>query len=285
VGFIVVMTWLLMRAVRLGRDLFLSHYLLTASDNLHARAVHTQIKVLERIVIAVLVVIAFGCILMTFDGVRQLGASLLASAGILGIILGLAAQKVIGTLFAGLQLAITQPIRLEDVVIVEGEWGVIEEITLTYVVVRIWDLRRLVVPMTYFMEKPFQNWTRTSSSLLGTVFLYVDCTVAVDPIRAELQRFLQGQNLWDKKAAGLQVTNVSDRTVELRALMSASNASAAWDLRCAVREHLLKFIQETQPHALPRLRVEASPLDEARMKATAPLGRDGGRDSLALSPV
>ncbi|HVX85556.1 MAG TPA: mechanosensitive ion channel domain-containing protein [Phycisphaerae bacterium] len=274
VGLILLIAWLAIRGLLVGRDLLLSHYLLTVSDNLHARAVHTQIRVLVRILIALLVVIAFACVLMTFDGVRQLGASLLASAGILGIILGFAAQKVIGTLFAGLQMAITQPIRLEDVVIVEGEWGVIEEITLTYVVVRIWDLRRLVVPATYFMEKPFQNWTRTSASLLGTVFLYVDCTVEVGAIRAELSRFLEGQKLWDKKAAGLQVTNMSDRTVELRALMSAADASAAWDLRCAVREHLLEFLQKTQPHALPRVRVEMDRVDGMERREGL-LARDG----------
>ncbi|HVS73007.1 MAG TPA: mechanosensitive ion channel family protein [Phycisphaerae bacterium] len=279
---IVLIAWLAIRGLLVGRDLLLSHYLLTVSDNLHARAVHTQTRVLVRVLIAVLIVIAFACILMTFDGVRQLGASLLASAGIVGIILGLAAQKVIGTLFAGLQMAITQPIRLEDVVIVEGEWGVIEEITLTYVVVRIWDLRRLVVPMTYFMEKPFQNWTRTSASLLGTVFLYVDCTVEVEPLRAELTRFLEGQALWDKKVAGLQVTNMSDRTVELRALMSAGDASTAWDLRCAVREHLLRYLKRTQPHALPRVRLEMERLEGGVSGEARGGDREGG--VLAVSP-
>jgi small-conductance mechanosensitive channel len=256
VALIIMIAWLLVRFFRVARDIFLSRYKVSVADNLHARAVHTQIRVLERIFIAIIIVIAFGCILMTFDGVKQLGTSLLASAGIVGIILGLAAQKVIGTLFAGFQLAITQPIRIDDVVIVEGEWGVIEEITLTYIVVRIWDLRRLVVPVSYFMEKPFQNWTRVSADLLGTVFIPVDPATPVEPIREELHRLLKESPLWDGKAWGLQVTNVSDRTMELRALMSAANASAAWDLRCEIRERLLAFVKSQYPSALPRLRIE-----------------------------
>ncbi len=169
---------------------------------------------------------------------------------------GLAAQKTIGTIIAGLQIAFTQPIRLDDVVIVEGEWGRIEEITLTYVVVRIWDLRRLIVPITYFIETPFQNWTRTSADILGTVFLYVDHTVPIDAVRAELQKILEASEAWDRKVCVLQVTNTSERAVELRALMSAADASLAWNLRCEVREKLVEFIRRDYPHALPRLRAE-----------------------------
>jgi small-conductance mechanosensitive channel len=256
VSLILLTAWLLIRIVHVARDVLLSRYKIDVADNLHARAVHTQMRVLERILIAAIVVIAFGCTLMTFDGVRQLGVSLLASAGIIGVIMGLAAQKVLGTLLAGLQMAITQPIRLDDVVIVEGEWGVIEEITLTYVVVRIWDLRRLVVPMTYFMDKPFQNWTRASAEILGTVFLYVDAATPVEPLRLELHRLLKASPLWDGKVWGLQVTNLTDRTMEIRALMSAANAPAAWDLRCHIRERLLDFVKTRYPAALPRLRVE-----------------------------
>lgn len=256
VALMILTAWLLVRLLRVACEIFLGRYSVTVADNLHARAIHTQIKVFERIVIAVVIVISFGCVLMTFDGVRQLGVSLLASAGIAGIILGLAAQRVLGTLLAGLQLAITQPIRLDDVVIVEGEWGTIEEITLSYVVVRIWDLRRLVVPMTYFMEKPFQNWTRTSADILGTVFLYADSAAPVQPIREELERLLKESPEWDEKVWGLQVTNVTDRSMELRALMGARNAPDAWNLRCRIREALLRFIGKHHPETLPRLRIQ-----------------------------
>jgi small-conductance mechanosensitive channel len=204
---------------------------------------------------------------MTFDKVRQLGTTLLASAGIVGIIVGLAAQKSISTLFAGIQLAITQPIRIDDVVIVENEWGRIEEISLTYVVVRIWDLRRLIVPITYFLEKPFQNWTRISADLLGTVFLYVDYTVPVEAVRSELKSILENSKLWDGRVCVLQVTNASERTVELRALMSAADSSSAWELRCEVREKLIAFIRQNYPDALPKVRAE---LTESAEGATSP---------------
>ena len=226
----------------------------SAKDNLRARKIHTQLNVLRRIIIIVIVVIALALILMNFPRIRQLGTALLASAGIAGIVIGLAAQKTLGTFIAGLQIAFTQPIRLDDVVIVEGEWGRIEEITLTYVVVRIWDLRRLVVPITYFIERPFQNWTRVSADILGTVYLYVDYTVPVEAIRAELQHIVEGQDEWDHKVCGLQVTNATERTVELRALMSAADASLAWNLRCKVREQLIAFVQKNSPQSLPRLR-------------------------------
>jgi len=174
----------------------------------------------------------------------------------------MAAQRTIATFIAGLQIAVTQPIRVDDVVIVENEWGRIEEITLTYVVVRIWDLRRLVVPITYFIEKPFQNWTRVTADILGTVFIYVDYTVPIESIRAELQRILKSSELWDGKVCVLQVTNTSERTVELRALMSAADASTAWSLRCQVREKMVDFIQKNYPDALPKLRAEFHKLNE-----------------------
>jgi small-conductance mechanosensitive channel len=193
---------------------------------------------------------------MTFDKIKQLGTAILASAGVIGIVVGFAAQRTIGTFIAGLQIAFTQPIRVDDVVIVEGEWGRIEEITLTYVVVKIWDLRRLIVPITYFIEKPFQNWTRVSADILGTVFIYVDHTVPTNSIRKELQRILEASENWDKKVCVLQVTNATERTVELRALMSAPDASIAWSLRCEVREKLLEYLQKKYPGSLPKLRVE-----------------------------
>ncbi|MEN6428733.1 MAG: mechanosensitive ion channel domain-containing protein [Phycisphaerales bacterium] len=256
IALIVLISGLLIRATFLINDVILMHFKVDVKDNLRARRLHTQLQVLRRIIVVVIVVIASACILMTFPKVRQLGTALLASAGIVGIVVGLAAQKTLGTFIAGLQIAFTQPIRLDDVVIVEGEWGRIEEITLTYVVVRIWDLRRLIVPITYFIEKPFQNWTRVSADILGTVFLYVDHTVPVEAIRVELQRILEGAEWWDRKVCGLQVTNTSERTVELRALMSAEDASLAWNLRCHVREKLVTFVRQNYPHALPRLRAE-----------------------------
>lgn len=254
--FTALISWLLINVTYILNEMVALRFQVDVKDNLRARKIHTQLKVLRRITVIVIIIIASASMLMTFPKVRQLGAAIFASAGIIGIVVGLAAQKTIGTFIAGLQIAFTQPIRLDDVVIVEGEWGRIEEITLTYVVVRIWDLRRLIVPITYFIEKPFQNWTRISADILGTVFLYVDHTVPIDAVRAELQRILEGSESWDRKVCVLQVTNTSERTVELRALMSASDASLAWNLRCEVREKLVDFIRREYPHALPRLRAE-----------------------------
>lgn len=248
--------WLIISMAYVVEDLVLSQFRIDVRDNLRARRIRTQIQILRKVVIVIVGVIALATILMTFEKVRQLGTSILASAGILGIIIGIAAQRSIATLLAGLQLAVTQPIRIDDVVIVENEWGRIEEITLTYVVVRIWDLRRLIVPMTYFLEKPFQNWTRVSAELLGTVFLYVDYTVPVQAVRDELHRILENSKSWDGRVCVLQVTNATERTVELRALVSAPDSSSAWELRCDVREKLLEFIQKNHPDGLPKVRGE-----------------------------
>ena len=253
---IISVAWLLVKLVYVLEDLILNQYSIDIKDNLEARRVHTQIQILKKVVIVVVGVLALAAALMTFEKVRQLGTTLLASAGIVGIIVGLAAQKSISTLFAGIQMAITQPIRIDDVVIVENEWGRIEEITLTYVVVRIWDLRRLIVPITYFLEKPFQNWTRISAEILGTVFLYVDYTVPVEEVRAEMKRIVESSPLWDKRVCALQVTNATERTVELRALVSAADSSSAWELRCDVREKLIGFIRQNYPDGLPKVRAE-----------------------------
>jgi small-conductance mechanosensitive channel len=247
---------LLIKLTYVFDDYILHRFNVDVKDNLKARKIHTQLTVLRRIFIAIVILIALATMLMTFEKVRALGTAILASAGIVGIVIGLAAQKTLGTFIAGLQIAISQPIRIDDVVIVENEWGRIEEVTLTYVVVRIWDLRRLIVPITYFIEKPFQNWTRVSADLLGTVFLYVDYTVPVDAIRQELRRLLENSNKWDKKVCALQVTNATERAVELRALMSAADAPTMWELRCEVREQLITFIQKNYPAALPKLRTE-----------------------------
>jgi len=255
-GIITSVAWLVVRTTNVLDDVVLNRYRIDERDNLQARKIYTQLQVFKRIVVVVVSILALATMLLTFDKVRQLGTGILASAGVVGIILGLSAQRTIGTILAGLQIAITQPIRLDDVVIVENEWGRIEEITFTYVVVRIWDLRRLVLPITYFIEKPFQNWTRVTADILGTVFLYVDYTVPVQPIREELRRILKGSSYWNGNAWGLQVTDSTDRAVELRALMSASDASSAWNLRCEVREKLIEYIQKNYPDGLPKVRAE-----------------------------
>jgi len=272
---IALVAWLLTRMTYVLEDYVLSRFDVGVKDNLKARKIHTQFRVLKRIAIVVVGILAFGTMLMTFDRVRQLGTTILASAGVVGIVVGMAAQRTIGTFIAGLQIAITQPIRVDDVVIVENEWGRIEEITLTYVVVKIWDLRRLIVPITYFIESPFQNWTRTSADILGTVFVYADYTVPIDAIREELHNILKKSDHWDGKVCVLQVTNTTDRTVELRALMSAADASAAWSLRCEVREKLIEFIKTEYPQALPRVRAELHRLEDTRDSAER--SRDGDK--------
>jgi small-conductance mechanosensitive channel len=261
--------WLLVRIVSVVRDLALSRYKLDEKDNLEARRVYTQIRVIQRILVVIILFVTLASMLLTFEKVRQIGVSLLASAGIIGIILGFAAQKTLGNLLAGIQIAFAQPIRLDDVVIVENEWGWVEEITLTYVVIRIWDLRRLIIPISYFIEKPFQNWTRISADLLGTVYLYADYTVPVEEIRRELFRILEKSEYWDGKVKGLQVTDATDRTVELRALMSAADSPTAWNLRCEVREELLAFIQEKYPEGLPQTRVRMEKDQERSNSADA----------------
>jgi len=246
--------FILVQFVNAMAQLVLSRYSLDVADNRVARGVYTQVMVLKKIAVGVIAVFAIASMLMVFQSVRQLGTAMIASAGVAGIVIGFAAQKSLGTLLAGFQIAMTQPIRIDDVVIVEGEWGRIEEITLTYVVVRIWDLRRLVVPITFFIEKPFQNWTRTSADILGTVFLQVDYDVPVDAVRHELTRILEASPNWDRKVNVLHVTDAKERTLELRALASSSDASKSWDLRCEVREKLVAFILKSYPESLPRLR-------------------------------
>lgn len=253
---IALFAWFLVAMVLTGRDALLSRYDIKVKDNLHARSVHTQVNVLVRILVIIVCLVATASAMMIFESIRHLGSSLLASAGVVGIIIGFAAQRSIATLFAGLQIAITQPIRIDDVVIVDGEWGQVEEITLTYVVVRIWDLRRLVVPTSQFLEKSFQNWTRISADLLATVTLHVDYSLPVELIRNHLYEILKNHELWDGKVWRLHVTNAGERSVELRALMSTANSADAWELRCHVREELLGFMQKNYPQCLPLLRAE-----------------------------
>jgi len=249
-------SWLLMEGARAMELFLLSFYRVDVADNRQARRIHTQLRFLRHFMVVVVFILGLASMLMLFDQVRQLGASLLASAGVLGIVVGLAAQRSIANLLVGLQIALTQPITLDDVVIIEGEWGRIEEITATYVVVRIWDLRRLIVPLTYFTETPFQNWTRSSAQILGTVFLYVDYTVNVDSIRQKLQELVRESTHWDGEVCGLVVTDSRERTMELRCLVSAADSSSAWNLRCEIREKLIAHIQEHYPGSLPRVRAE-----------------------------
>jgi small-conductance mechanosensitive channel len=254
ISLISTFAWVLVQVVSVVQDLVRHHYQIEQADNLRVRKLLTQLQFVQKLVVSLIILIAIGLVLMSFATVRKIGTGLLTSAGILSVIVGLAAQRSISNLLAGFQIAFTQPIRIDDVLVVEGEWGRVEEITFTYVVVRIWDERRLVLPLNYFIEKPFQNWSRTTSQLIGTVFLYTDYTLPVEALRAELQLFIATQPLWDQRVCALQVTDSKEKTMELRILVSASDASRAFDLRCLVREHLLHFIQQQHPDCLPRTR-------------------------------
>ncbi|MCA9115084.1 MAG: mechanosensitive ion channel [Planctomycetaceae bacterium] len=225
-------------------------------DNYHARRMHTQVTVLRRCATLLIVVVGVSVALMTFPRIRQLGASLLASAGVVGLVAGLAARPVLENLIAGLQIALTRPIQLDDAVVIDGEWGWIEEIASTYVVLRIWDQRRLIVPLSKIINEPLQNWTRRTAQILGTVFLHLDYSVPVQAVREELERAVRLTDRWDGRVCVLQVTDFTERTVELRALVSAASSPAAWDLRVFVRERLLEFLQREHPGALPRARLE-----------------------------
>ncbi|MBT8283937.1 MAG: mechanosensitive ion channel [Flavobacteriaceae bacterium] len=253
--FIVSFTWLLIRIIKLIKQLVIRNYDVHSPNNLKARKVYTQFTILERILIFLIIIMATGVALMSFEEIREIGISIFASAGVAGIIIGFSAQKMIGAILAGIQIAIAQPIKIDDVVVVEGEWGRIEQITLTYVVVAIWDKRRLVLPTTYFIEKPFQNWTKTTADILGTVFLYTDYKVPFEKLREELKRILENTDLWDGKVQNIQVTNATGSHVEVRALMSAKDSPTAWDLRVLVREKLITYLQENYPESLPHSRV------------------------------
>lgn len=244
----------------LGTTNFVTHsvkrrYDLNAENNFKARRMHTKLEVIHRIVSALIIILGVGATLMMFEEMRGLGLSLLASAGLTGVVIGFSAQKVLGNLIAGIQIAFTQPISIEDAVVVEGEWGWIEEITLTYVVVKIWDRRRLVLPISYFTEQPFQNWTRGTAQILGSVYLDVDYRMPIEPLRAKLDEILESTTLWDGDAKVLQVVEATETTLKIRALMTAKDSPTSWDLRCYVREHLIGYIQQDYPQYLPRNRV------------------------------
>ncbi|GGI22753.1 hypothetical protein GCM10008119_04220 [Pedobacter mendelii] len=248
---------ILIRFINVLEDYFYLKYDLNKENNLKERKIRTQLQFVRKFIVSLIILITAAIILLSFESMRKIGAGLLTGVGIGGIIIGFAAQKSLGNLLAGFQIAFTQPIRIDDVLIVEGEWGKVEEITLTYVVVNIWDQRRLILPITYFIEKPFQNWTRVSADLLGTVFLYLDYTIPIEPLRQEMTRLLSSNLLWDKRVNVVQVTDsTKDGSIEVRFLMSASNSSRAFDLRCNIREAMIAFIQTNYPESLPKKRLE-----------------------------
>ncbi|GAA3097402.1 mechanosensitive ion channel domain-containing protein [Nonomuraea sp. NPDC049419] len=255
---IAVVTWLIVQAAYALTDVILDRLVQVEGErNRRARRIMTQIGLVRRIAAAVVIVIALGAMLFSFPQVRALGAGLLASAGIAGAVVGIAAQSTIGNVLAGLQLAFSDALRLDDVVVVQKEWGRIEELTLTYVVLRLWDERRLVLPVSYFTQNPFENWTRHGSRVLAVVYLRVDWSVPVPKLREALYAFLQENPLWDQKDWTLQVTEVlPNGLVELRALMSAADSPSSWDLKCDVREFLVNYVRENFPESLPRFRVE-----------------------------
>ena len=274
--------WLLVSGVYLFEDVVLLRYNTQTENNLQARRIRTQTQLLRRLAIILAIIIDAGLILSLFQNsaIWHYGAGLLASAGLASLVLATAAKSTASNLLAGLQIALTEPIRLDDVVIVEGEWGRIEEITTTYVVVAIWDYRRLIIPLTYFIENPFQNWTREHADLMGTSFLYVDYSVPVDALREEYFRLLEASPLWDGKIKALQVTNLSEHTMEIRCLLSARNSGDQFDLRCIIREGMITFLQKNYPDAFPRTRFSAvGGADAAPLQAFAGAER-AGRDAL-----
>ena len=267
---IAAIAWTIIATVRLFGDVVIARHRIDVEDNLAARQLGTRVDILTRVVVIVVIVVALGAMLMTFPSIRTLGTTLLASAGVIGLVAGIAARPLFENLIAGVQLALTQPIRIDDVVVVEKQFGRIEEIHSTYVVVRIWDLRRMVLPLTYFITTPFENWTRRTANLVGEVYLFADYTVDVAALRAQLTRILEATPLWDGQTHQLEVTDATDRALQLRALVSARDSGTLWDLRSYTREKLIAYLQETQPGALPRLR-----LAETQRDGASRTGNDG----------
>ena len=250
--------WLLLKLIDVLEDLAYVHYAEERRNPFQERKVKTQLQFLKRILGVVIVIIVLASVLLTINEVRQAGAAILTSAGVAGIVVGIAAQKSLANLLAGFQIAITQPIKIDDAVIVESEWGIIEEITLTYVVVKVWDKRRIVLPINYFIEKPFQNWTRHSADLTGVIMLYVDYSLPVEALRRALSDILEEEALWDRESDAIQVVDTTDKTMTLRVLVSAGDAASTFTLRCSVREKLISFIREQYPEALPKNRIAFS---------------------------
>jgi small-conductance mechanosensitive channel len=281
--FIVALSFLIIHGINAMQTALLSWQRLDLPDNLSARRIYTQVSVIRKVIVTAIVVIATGSVLMLFDPVRQFGTSILASAGIAGIVIGFAAQRTLGNVLAGIQIALTQPLLIDDIVVVEGEFGQIEEITLTYVTVRTWDLRRMILPITYFVEKPFQNWSRVSTELLGTIVLYLDYRAPIGELRRELKRLVENNPKWDKKVCGLQVTDTKQNTIEVRALVSSTDPGKVFDLRCEVREGLIEYLSRNHPESLPRQRNVNETSDEEIQRrhkqkaATTPPGQEHER--------
>jgi small-conductance mechanosensitive channel len=269
IALIMLLTWFAIVTVDIFGSVYLQRFRVDVEDNLLARKHVTQVRILKRVAATLIVVIGLSAALMTFDQVRQYGVSLFASAGVAGLAIGLAARPLLSNLIAGIQIAMTQPIRIDDVVIVEGEYGTVEEITSTYIVVRLWDWRRMVLPLSYFIEKPFQNWTRESASLIGTVLLYADYSVRIDELRNKLNEVVKATDLWDERVVNLQVVDATEQSLQLRILVSARTAAAAWDLRCFVRERLISYLQSQQASALPRRRQEVVRLEDVAARTAA----------------
>ncbi|PWU43314.1 mechanosensitive ion channel protein MscS [Micromonospora globispora] len=248
--------WLVASLFVVIEDTALARFRVDVPNNRHARRVRTQVVLLRRLTIAVIVILTVGVMLMTFPAVRGIGAGVLTSAGVVGVVAALAAQSLLGNVFAGLQLAFSDAVRLDDVVVVEGEWGRIEELTLSYVVVQIWDDRRLILPTSYFTSTPFENWTRTEAAVLGTAEFDVDWAIPVQAMREELRRLVESSDLWDGRVCVLQVTDATGGMIRVRALVSAADAGSLWDLRCLVREQLVAWVRDQRPTALPRIRAE-----------------------------
>jgi small-conductance mechanosensitive channel len=278
---IVLLGWIAIAAIHLAADLYLMRFRMDVADNLLARKHYTQINILTRAGDIVVGLLTAAFALMTFPSVRQYGVSLFASAGVAGLVVGLALRPLLTNLLAGLQLAVTQPIRIEDAVVVENEMGWIEEITATYVVIRIWDLRRMIVPLSYFIEKPFQNWTHQGAALLGTVMLYLDYRAPIDAIRDEAKKIVEASPNWDRKVFGVQVTDSKESTIEIRVLVSAVNAGKAFDLRCELREKLIAFLQRDHADALPRRRQESITVVSGRESAIAAQPESSGTRPVA----
>jgi small-conductance mechanosensitive channel len=272
IGIIAASAWLVADLLLVVEDVAFTRWRTDVPDNMKARKVRTQVLILRRVTVAAIVVVALGAALMTFPAVRAVGASVLASAGLISVVAAVAAQSTLGNLFAGVQLAFSDAVRIDDVVVVEGEWGKIEELTLTYVVLQIWDDRRLILPTTYFTTKPFENWTRTGSAVLGTAEVDVDWSVPVEALRTEVRAVCEGTDLWDGRVCVLQVTDAVGGNVRLRALVSAHDAAALWDLRCLVRERLVAYVWENHQAALPRVRAE---LENAQPQPAAQRAQPG----------
>ncbi|HVO88566.1 MAG TPA: mechanosensitive ion channel domain-containing protein [Casimicrobiaceae bacterium] len=276
VALVAALTWLGVRLARAVTDIVIELHPSTAVDNIEARRLQTQARVLGRTLSVLVVIIGVALVLMSFPGVRQIGTSLLASAGLAGLVAGLAARPVLSNLIAGMQIAFTQPMRIDDVLIVENEWGRVEEIRGSYVVLRLWDERRLVIPLQWFIEHPFQNWTRSSSQIMGTTFVWVDFHTRLDPLRKEVDRLCKADPAWDGRVAILQVTDTNEHAMQLRVLVSSADSGKNFDLRCRVREGLIDFLQREQPDALPRLRANVRALPERNALESAPLRRQAG---------